>query len=276
MVAAVQPTGSAPDLRLVTEFRGAVGRLFTEGKGEIIISGPAGTGKTRSILEWIHWRCENERIRVLILRKTHTALVTSALVTFNNQVLHAFDGKRSVLDGVTFFGGNKILPPEYQYEATGSAIVTGGMDTITKVLSTEYDVIYINECTELTLDDWELIGNRTDRPTMDTTRPESLLLGDCNPDVPHHWIKQREKSGQLQLWVTTHKDNPSMWDRVRKCWTASGERYLARLRKNTGVRRLRMLEGKWVAAEGQVYEAWDPNEHLLDINDLRSLGVLVE
>ncbi len=261
------------DVRLVTEFRGAVGRLFTEGKGEIIISGPAGTGKTRSILEWIHWRCENEAIRVLMLRKTHTALVTSALVTFNRQVLHQFDGKRSIPDGVTFFGGNKILPPEYQYLDTGSAIVTGGMDTITKVLSTEYDIVYINEVTELTLDDWELSGNRTDRPTMDTTRPESLLLGDCNPDVPHHWIKQREKHDLLKLWPTTHKDNPSMWDRIGQRWTESGQRYLDRLNKNTGVRRLRMLEGKWVAAEGQVYEAWDPIVHLLDANDLIELGI---
>lgn len=264
-----------PDVQLVTEFRGATGRLFKEGKGEIVISGPAGTGKTRSILEWIHWRCENERIRVLILRKTHKSLVTSALVTFNHQVLHRFDGKRSVLDDVTFFGGNQISPPEYQYRATGSAIVTGGMDTITKVLSTEYDIVFVNEVTELNLDDWELIGNRTDRPTMDIDRPASLLLGDCNPDVPHHWIIQRAKSGLLQLWPTTHKDNPSMWDRIKSVWTASGERYLDRLRNNTGVRRLRMLEGKWVAAEGQVYETWDPVVHLIDDNGLAELGITV-
>lgn len=270
---AQRSTTDPADVRLVTEFRGAVGRLFTEGVGSIIISGPAGTGKTRSILEWIHWRCENDRLRVLILRKTHESLRTSALVTFNEQVLHGFDGKRSVLDNVVYFGGNNITPSRYQYQSTGSVIVTGGMDTITKVLSTEYDICFINEVTELSLDDWELIGNRIDRPSMDTTRPPSLLLGDCNPDVPHHWIKQREQAGLLKLWPTTHKDNPSMWDRIKSVWTIAGERYLARLRQNTGVRRLRMLEGKWVAAEGQVYEAWDPDEHLINANDLLALGI---
>jgi phage terminase large subunit len=66
-----------------------------------------------------------------------------------------------------------------------------------------------------------------------------------------------------------------MWDRIKGVWTVAGDRYLARLRQNTGVRRLRMLEGKWVAAEGQVYEAWDPEEYLIDANDLLTLGITV-
>ena len=253
-------------LHLVTEFRGAVGRLFREHSGEIVISGPAGTGKTRSILEWLNLRCAQEPLRVLFLRKTLESLKTSALVTFTEKVLHDFDGKRSAADGVTYFGGNHIRPASFTYEQTGSTIVIGGMDNPTKILSTEYDIIYVNECTELTLDEWERLGNRTDRPDTNQSRPASLLLGDCNPDAPRHWIKKRLAEGHLQLWLTTHKDNPAMWDRIAKSWTPSGERYMERLQRLTGVRRQRLLLGVWAASEGQVYTEFDPERHVQSID----------
>src|SRR5690606_8310382 len=110
----------------------------------------------------------------------------------------------------------------------------------TKILSTEYDIIYVNECTELTLDDWELLSNRVGRPTLDPNKPKGLLLGDCNPDAPTHWVKVKEKDGTLTLWQSVHEDNPAMWDRKRKVWTQSGQDYLARLERNTGVRYQRM------------------------------------
>jgi len=263
MVAAVQRAAS-PDLRIVTEIRGAPARLFSHNGGDVIISGPMGTGKTRAILEWIHRRCSTEKIRVLLLRKTLESLKASALVTYQEQVLHNFDGKTSEADGVSYYGGSNVLPAEFRYAVTGSRVIVGGLDKASKVLSTEYDVIYINEVTELSLDEWEKITGRTDRPTMDDGKPANLVVGDCNPDAPTHWIKVKERDGALQLWYSVHKDNPAMWDRKRKEWTASGERYIQRLQRMTGVRRARNLEGKWVAAEGQVYEMWDISTHLVD------------
>ena len=245
-----------------TEVRGAVARLWRYAQGEIVISGPAGTGKTMGILLWIHQRCQQERLRVLFLRKTQESLKASALVTFQEQVLHAFDGKQSAADGVRYFGGNDILPPQFTYEDTGSTIVLGGMDRPSKVLSTEYDIIYINEATELTSEQWEQLGGRTDRPRLGPERPPSLLLGDCNPNAPTHWIKQRADEGKLRLWPTTHRDNPAMWDRITGAWTRAGRIYLMRLRNFTGVLRQRMLYGRWVAAEGQVLETWDDALHL--------------
>ena len=40
-------------IKVNVEIRGAPGRLYREGVGEIIISGPNGTGKTRAILEYL-------------------------------------------------------------------------------------------------------------------------------------------------------------------------------------------------------------------------------
>ncbi len=264
MVAQVAAPGSAP-VELLTEIRGAPARLFSYAEGEIVISGPAGTGKTRAILEWIHRRCATEpNLRVLMLRKTLESLKASALVTYITQVLYQFDGKQSRADGVMFYGGSTIRPAEFTYQETGSRIVVAGMDRLSKVLSTEWDVVYVNEVTELKLAEYEQLSGRIDRPTMDTTRPPSLLLGDCNPDAPTHWIKQRESDGKLQLWSSRHEHNPAMWDKRAKTWTPSGQRYMARLDRLTGVRYQRLRLGKWVATEGQVYDAWSPDLHLIN------------
>lgn len=258
-----QAVTSEADVRLVTEIRGQGSRLWTDNPtGEIIYSGPAGTGKTRTLLEYIHQRCQSDRLRVLFLRKTEESLKTSALVTFREQVLYQFDGKRSILDGVTFFGGNKLLPAQFTYDKTGSVIVLGGVDNPEKIKSSEWDIVFVNEATELTLNEWEMITGRTDRPSL-MERPPSLVLGDCNPDAPTHWIKQRGDAGKLTLWVSTHVDNPAMWDRHHKQWTVAGERYLKRLDEHTGVRYQRLRLGRWVAAEGQVYEEWDESIHLI-------------
>lgn len=259
MVAAVAM--SRPVVR--TEIRGSAGRLWHEAEGEIIISGPAGTGKTRAILEWIHHRCQNERLRVLFLRKTLEDLKASALVTFQEQVLHEFDGRRSAPDGVTYFGGNSIRPAQFAYDDTGSVITIRGLDNAGRIKSAEFDIIFVNEASELTLDDWESLTSRADRPTL-RDRPACVVVGDTNPDAPTHWIKRRESDCTLQLWPSTHKDNPAMWDRIAQDWTDSGKRYMVRLDKLTGVRRARLRDGLWVSAEGQVYDAWRDEVHLVD------------
>lgn len=261
-------TGSGR-IELLTEIRGAPAKLFSYAEGEVVIAGPAGTGKTRAILEWIHRRCALEKnLRVLMLRKTLESLKASALITYQNQVLHEFDGKTSKADGVTFYGGSTIRPADFTYIETGSRIVVAGMDRLSKVLSTEWDIVYVNEITELTLPEFEQLSGRIDRPTMDASRPPSLLLGDCNPDAPTHWIKQRESDGKLVLWSSRHEHNPAMWDRHAERWTASGLRYIERLERLTGVRYQRLRLGNWVAAEGQVYEGWDPDIHLIPRADI--------
>lgn len=252
-----------------TEIRGGAAKLWQGAEGEIIISGPAGTGKTRAILEWIHHRCAKERLRVLILRKTLESLKESALVTYQEQVLHEFDGRRSALDGVNYFGGNSIRPARFTYELTGSIVVLGGLDNPRKVKSTEYSIIYVNEASELTLDEWESLTSRADRPTLEA-RPDCVVVGDTNPDAPTHWIKLRAEQGATELWPSIHEDNPAMWDRAAQQWTESGKRYMARLDKLTGVRYQRLRLGKWVAAEGQVYEAWRDDVHLVSRESIQS------
>src|SRR3546814_16816092 len=65
---------------------------------------------------------------------------------------------------------------------------------------------------------------------------------------------------------STHQDNPALWDGTT--WTSEGERYLAELRNLTGVQRQRLLDGRWVAAEGIIWPEFDPAVHLVDRFDI--------
>src|SRR5205085_3993146 len=68
---------------------------------------------------------------------------------------------------------------------------------------------------------------------------------------PKHWLLTR---AQLRLMPTEHRDNPTLWDRDRGCWTEQGKRTMAVLDALPGVLRDRLRDGRWVSAEGVVYK----------------------
>ena len=56
----------------------------------MLISGPAGTGKSRGCLEKLHFLASKyAKMRGLIVRKTRASLTESALVTFEEKVVPA-------------------------------------------------------------------------------------------------------------------------------------------------------------------------------------------
>jgi len=232
---------------------GAGLEVFSRRDPELVLSGPAGTGKTRSLLEKVHL-CASKHagMRGVLLRKTHADLVGSALVTYQRKVLHP-------LDGVKYFGGSAREAPAFRYP-NGSEILLGGLDRASKVMSKEFDLAYVNEATELFEEDWESITTRLRNGVM----PYQQLLADCNPDAPTHWLKQRADSGRASMLESRHEDNPTLWDCLKQAWTDFGATYIAKLDALSGVRKLRLRLGVWAAAEGMVYDGWDRQRHLVD------------
>jgi len=229
--------------------RGAADRLWDHREPEVLLAGPAGTGKSRGALEYVHHlACQHPKLRVLMTRKTRTSLTQSALKTWENQVLHP-------LDRVTF----RTTEQEYRYP-NGSTVVVGGLDKPSKIMSSEYDLAYVQEATELTEEDWESITTRLRAGIL----PWQQLVADCNPVQPTHWLKQRVDAGKTRLLESRHEDNPVLWDRVAADWTPGGRDYIAKLDALTGVRKERLRWGRWAAAEGLVYEGWDAAVHLID------------
>ena len=190
--------------------------------------------------------------RMLIVRKTRVSLTETALVTWERDVLG--EGHPMLAKNLT--RGHRH---DYKFD-NGSVLVTGGMDNPDKILSSEWDLIYVPEATDLDLVDWETLGGRL----RANAGPYDQLFGDCNPTTPGHWLYKRCQSGKCKLYSTTHYENPRYYDALARKWTEAGRRYIGgRLQQMTGHRRDRFLKGLWVAAEGLVYDGYNPDLHLL-------------
>lgn len=205
--------------------------------------GAAGTGKSRAALEKLHLLLQKyPSARGLVCRKTRESMSQSTLVTFEQKVVQ--DGFFGV-DGV-----QRTHRQSYQYP-NGSELVVGGLDKPSKILSTEYDVVLVDEATEIDEESWETLLSRLRNHRI--TYQQAIAC--CNPDASQHWLNQRALRGQMRRLTSTHKDNPAVTPD-----------YLAMLDRLTGVRRLRLRDGVWAAAEGRVYDDYDPAIHVVTMD----------
>lgn len=237
--------------------RGAAFRLWTCREEEILIEGPAGTGKTRAALEKVHYcMMKYPGARALLVRKTRESLTDSVLVTFEEKVVPA---NSMLLDGP-----QRNLRQHYSYP-NGSEIVVGGVDKSSKFMSTEYDIIVTFETLELAEPELEDLTTRLRNGVM----PYQQLISDCNPGAPSHWLNRRAKTGKMLRLKSRHVDNPVFFHElktaggVRYTPTEAGKKYLKKLERLSGPKRKRLYNGIWAATEGMVYEDFDETTHCI-------------
>ena len=237
------------------KLRGGAHALMRCRDREVLLAGPAGTGKSYGALFKIHLMClKNPGMRALVVRKTHRSLASTGLVTFKEKV-----AKEAIAAGLCkWYGGSGERPAQYEYE-NGSIIVVGGLDNPDKFMSTDYDIVFVQEATDCTSDDWEKLTTRLRNGKVSFQQ----IIADCNPQQPNHWLKKRCDEGRTTMLYGTHKDNPSLYDDAGDV-TERGKAYLETLRNLTGVRRERLYLGRWAAADGLIYGDWDPALHLID------------
>jgi phage terminase large subunit len=183
--------------------RGTCIELFNSRDPQVLFAGPAGTGKSRACLEKVHAMClRNPGMRALMVRKTLASLGASAVVTYETHVAaeHIANGD------VKWFGGSSKEPAQFRY-GNGSTLTLGGMDKATKVMSTEYDICYVQEATELTETDWESITTRLRNGRVSFQQ----LIADANPEMPTHWLKVRCDEGRTKYIASRHEDNPVLF-----------------------------------------------------------------
>ncbi|MGW6502953.1 phage terminase large subunit [Nonomuraea angiospora] len=238
---------------------GAAKALMNCREPEVLLSGPAGTGKSRAALEKLHaMMLRNSGARGLIVRKTLVSLGSTGLVTWREKV-----ATESIAAGhVVWYGGSQQEAAAYRY-SNGSTVVVGGLDKPQKVMSSEYDVIFVQEAIELTIDDWEALLTRLRNGRISFQQ----LMADCNPAHPTHWLKARVDRGDTVMLHSRHEDNPTLFHEDGTL-TVAGRNYIGKLDKLTGVRFHRLRHGRWVAAEGIIYEGWNPAVHLVDRFDI--------
>jgi PBSX family phage terminase large subunit len=138
----------------------------------------------------------------------------------------------------------------FQYH-NGSTLYYGGMrddDQRESVRSIGgdggLDIALFEEANAFTEDDYNEIIGRV-RGTAGDYRQIILIT---NPDAPTHWINRRLIIGQeAKVFYSSAKDNPH-----------NAPEYLSNLEKMTGLLYERLVLGKWVQAEGVVFDNFDP------------------
>jgi phage terminase large subunit len=142
----------------------------------------------------------------------------------------------------------------------GSVLVVNGLDKPGKVKSWEFDLAFINEATEISVEDLEFVRSRL----RNGVTPYQQVILDANPDAPTHWLNLRCNEGTTTRLLSRHEDNPRFHNGAD--WTQEGYQYIFEtLGGLTGVRLLRLRYGVWAAAEGMVYmDAWSRERNLID------------
>ena len=82
------------------------------------------------------------------------------------------------------------------------------------------------------------------------------IFATTNPDSPYHWLKRDylTDNGDVKTWFFELDDNPKLLDDEKE--------YLKR--QYRGLWYQRFIEGKWVQAEGAVYDFFDDKLHVID------------
>lgn len=237
---------------------------------ECLAEGPAGTGKTRTILEMLRTYGENyPRSKIVFLRNERAAMSETLLVEWEEFVLGP--------DHYCVRGGPQRKDREKYTFTNGSEFILRGFDNEQKLFSGQYHVIYFNEATELRSEEkWETL-HRAKRAKNTHGQPFRMLLADCNPRQKSHWLNRRahdpDRAGlpfvplkdRMQRIRGRLEDNPRWYDHDRREWTKDGKDYITSMSRGfTGVNRERLLYGLWSNAEGALLPEWNPGVHVID------------
>ena len=247
---------------------------------QLLYSGSFGAGKSRAGNEKGYMlNCRYPGNRGLIVRKS---LVDVRASTINQSLLpHVIPGPHIVdhnkgecvikhHTGTVDPTGKPVLSEIHYYGLT-SGEKTSSDDLPRKIGSTEYGWIFVDEGTELTRGDWnQLLGrlrlNEHRQNGYIYPVPIQQIFTATNPDSPNHWmydyfgIDGSTPKGR-EFWMASVEDNA---DNVP-------DEYIEDLRASlSGMYYERYFEGKWVGAEGMVYDEYDPTLHLLHPKDLNA------
>ena len=155
------------------------------------------SGKTWSILNVLIELCyknEDANIVITIARKTFPALRASVMRDFF-----------TILNNEDIYNPNLHNKSEATYQLYGNLVEFISVDQPQKVRGRKRDILFVNECNEISREDWRQLLLRTTNRT----------LIDYNPSDEYHWIYddilERE---DVAFFKTTYKDNPFLEQNV--------------------------------------------------------------
>lgn len=237
-----EPENSAPDRHAAGQGVGYTAldwaRDLAEDKSPIILlTGSAGGGKSRAAGEKVHafMRTGDTPATGLVMRKARE-FASKSIVPF---MRYAVMGKDPAVEykkgdmtfeytngGLLYVGGMK---DDMQREAIRSIGSDGALD-----------IVWMEEANAFTEDDFnEILGRMRGK-----ARGYTQIILTTNPDAPNHWINRRLIiGGQAKVYYSGALDNPH-----------NPPEYREKLEMMTGTLYERLVLGRWVQAEGAIYD----------------------
>lgn len=165
---------------------------------EILVEGPANTGKTLGLCIWAEQVCAvYPGVRGLFVRQTRTSLTDSVLVTWEEKVLgyghvaiHGTASRNTRQDYIWPLATNVVDGETYTGRST---VVVRGLDKPGRALSTEWDFVIFFQGEEGFFKPFQVLKTRL-RNKRWPWRPHPILL-DVNPAEDDHWINERAEEG---------------------------------------------------------------------------------
>jgi len=173
-----------------------VTRVFREtwqSKERVIISeGGARSTKSISLCQYVIRRCRQKaNVKVLILRKTRVSLRLSTYKDFID-LLHQYN-----IYDEAYHNKSDLI---YTFP-NGSFVRFGGMDNISQVKSTGWNIVWLEEANEFTKMDYIFIRTR-----LSATGEDNKILMSYNPEIC--WIQDLEGKSGVRFIFSNYKDNP--------------------------------------------------------------------
>ena len=238
-----------------------------------IAGGTYDAGKTFGGIAYMHWMAVRyPGSRMTFVHRSLNRVYRNIIPSYEKFLGYkppSLDDSNAAAFEVRRFGGERTEFFEYQ---NGTRIYTNGLDKPQNLLSDFFDAAFVNQAELLPFEAWdELTARVSERAGK---MPIATLLGDCNPNVPHHWIRQQSKDQKLKYFRMSFLDNPEiipdqkserlaafkreftnepdpkLLDKIIDMFTAPGLRRVEKLRNLEGLRFKRGFLGLWESGEG--------------------------
>lgn len=272
------------------EIYGTMADLWRSQASVKMAGGTYDAGKTYSLVAYMHRQAMRwSGARMTFVHRSLNRVYRNIIPTYEKFLGYKPPSRDDNPEGkfVTRFGGER--PEFFEYE-NGTRIYMNGLDKPQNLLSDFFDAGFVNQAELLPFGAWdELTARVSERAGV---MPIATLVGDCNPNVPHHWIRQQAKDGKLEYFKMSFLDNPEIVDQhaeilpafkikfmnapdpkllkeILHLFTDSGLRRVEKLTNLEGLRFKRGFLGEWSSGEGLVFDGFDPEVHIVDKTVMR-------
>jgi PBSX family phage terminase large subunit len=204
----------------------------------LLLTGSAGGGKSwLAAMKVHHYMRSYPGAMGLMIRKTRESMNNSTVLFYATRIVGKDESVRHISSmrrfeysngSILAYGGMK---DEEQREQVRSIGQDGGVD-----------IVWVEEANKLRKEDYQELPPRL----RGKAGPYRQIILSTNPDGPMHWIYVDLIGKKIaKVYYSSALDNP-----------ANPPDYINSLNMLTGVQRERLVEGKWVQAEGAIYDNW--------------------